>query len=106
MTECPICNRELVEGHTIDDHHLIPKTHGKRNKQAYDKDNIVTIHKICHSKIHATLSEVELLNYYHTIERLLEHEQIQKFVKWVSKKEPTFTDKNKDTKDRKKQRRR
>ena len=104
--ECPMCQRELVEGRTIDDHHLIPKTHGKRNKDAYSKDNLVTIHKVCHSKIHATFSEVELLNYYHTIERLLEHEEIQKFVKWVSKKTPTFMDKNKDTKDRKKKRRR
>jgi len=103
---CPICGRELVEGHTIDDHHLIPKTHGKRNKQAYDKDNLVTIHVVCHSKIHATFSETELLNYYHTIERLCEHIEIQKFVKWVSKKDPEFMDKNKDTKDRKKKRRR
>ena len=106
MNKCTICGRELVPGPTIDEHHLIPKTHGNRDKQAYEKDNIILIHKICHSKIHHTFSENELYTYYHTVERLLEHEEIQKFIKWISKKDPEFMDKNKDTKQRKRKRKR
>ena len=95
-----------MKGHTIDEHHLIPKTHGNRNKQAYDKGNLVLIHKVCHSKIHHTFSEYDLTRYYHTIERLVEHPEMQKFIKWVRKKEPEFMDGHKDTKERKRKRRR
>ena len=103
---CPICRREMIEGSTINEHHLIPKTHGIRDKRAYRKENLVLIHKVCHSKIHHTLSESELLNYYHTIERIVEHPEMQKFIVWVQKKEPTYVGKQKDTKNRKGKRRR
>ena len=94
---CPLCNRELgTEG--IDRHHLVPKT--------FKGKELVTLHKICHRKIHATFTERELLSYYNTIERLLESEHIQEFVKWVSKKDPSFYDGTKDTHDRKRKRRR
>lgn len=45
-----------------------------------------------------------MYNYYHTFERLLEHEQIQRFVAWVRKKPLDFYDKNDDTASRRKQR--
>jgi len=102
MNICPICNREY--GGEMQDHHLKPKTFRSRTTEVHDRDNLVTIHKICHQKIHATLTETELYKYYNTVDRLLEHEQIQKFVKWVSKKPVDFYDKNDDTKSRKKQR--
>lgn len=104
--KCPICQREMVEGPTIDWHHLVPKTHSNRNKRVHEKDNLVLIHKVCHSKIHHTFTETELLNYYNSIDRLVEHEEMQKFIKWVSKKDPEFMDKNKDTKNRKRKRKR
>jgi len=106
MNICPICKREMVNGPTINDHHLIPRTHGNRNKTAYDKDNLVTIHVVCHDKIHHTFTETELLNYYHTVDRLVEHPEIQKFVKWVSKKDPEFIDRHKDTTARRRKRKR
>lgn len=94
---CPHCNRELGEIN-VDKHHLIPKTF--KGKETID------IHRICHEKIHSTFSERELLQHYHTPERLLEHEEIQKFVKWVAKKPIEFIDSHKDTKERNKRRRR
>ena len=93
---CPLCNRPL--GTRIDKHHLKPKTFGGRDT--------FLIHKICHSKIHSVFSERELDKYYHTVERLLENEHIQNFVKWVSKKDPEFYEKTKDTQTRKRKRRR
>lgn len=92
---CALCGRPMPEG-TFNRHHLIPKTH--RGKDTVD------IHHICHDKIHHTFSEAELTQYYHTVERLMESEVIQKFVKWVKKYPPEYYDKHKDTKDRRRKR--
>lgn len=96
MKICPLCDRPLGVVN-VDAHHLIPKT--------FKGKALVNLHKICHRKIHATFTERELLHYYHTIERLREHEQIQSFVKWVAKKDPAFYDGSKETAERKKKRR-
>ena len=93
---CPLCGRPLGTVN-VDEHHLIPK--------AFKGKTTTTIHRICHRKIHATFTERELLNYYNTVERLLEHEEIQKFVKWVQKKEPGFYDSSYETNRRKAKRR-
>ena len=98
MANCPICERELIPGKSVDEHHLIPKTFKGKEK--------VIIHKICHNKIHSVFTERELQHYYHTVERLREHEELKKFIKWVSKKDPEFYDGSKDTKRRKGRRRR
>lgn len=92
---CKLCGRPLGD-RLVEDHHLIPKTFRGRATEP--------VHRICHQKIHATFSERELYNYYHTFERLLEHEQIQRFVAWVRKKPLDFYDKNDDTASRRKQR--
>ncbi len=94
---CPLCKRTMPEG-TYNAHHLIPATFKGKDK--------VDLHRICHQKLHTVFAEREMQHYYHTIDRLLENEDIQKFVKWVSKKAPEFEDKNKDTKARKGKRRR
>ena len=78
---CPICDRVLGEVN-VDEHHLLPKTFKGKDKYP--------IHKICHRKLHSVLTEREMANYYHTWERLREHSEIAKFVKWVSKKEPGY----------------
>lgn len=89
---CPLCDRPLGNVN-IDEHHLIPKTFKGKEKDS--------VHRICHVKVHATFTERELANHYNTWERLREHEQIQKFIKWVSKKEPEFYDNSKWTNQRK-----
>jgi|SRR5690349_21314220 len=81
---CPLCKRPLAE--PMNRHHLLPMSRGGRGTPT------LIMHKICHSKIHAVLSEKELERYYHTIERLQEQEEIAKFIKWVSKKPPEFYD--------------
>ncbi len=96
MTDhCGLCGRPLGALH-IQDHHLIPKTFGGKVT--------APMHKMCHQKVHATFSERQLQHYYHTFERLLEHEEIQKFVKWVKRRPPEFYDKNDDTADRRRRR--
>jgi hypothetical protein len=47
-----------------------------------------------------------LARIYNTIEKLLEHEEIQKFVRWVQKKPPEFYESNRMSNDRNGKRRR
>ena len=94
---CPICERPLTR-ESASDHHLIPKT--------FKGKETVTLHRICHQKLHTVFTEREMLNHYNTIERLLESEDVRKFVKWVAKKDPDYYDGSKDTKQRKSKRRR
>ena len=102
MTEeykkCPICNRDMIPGKSLDDHHLIPRT--------FKGKETVALHKICHRKLHSVLTEREMQHYYHTVERLLEHEEIKKFIKWVKKKDPEYYSGSKETKGKKSKRRR
>lgn len=84
--DCPICNRKMWEGNSIDKHHFTPKCQGGRETNL--------IHKICHSKIHSLFSEKELADYYNSPTRLLEHEEMISFVKWVRKKEPDYYDRS------------
>ena len=82
--KCPLCNRELAE--PIVRHHLIPPSKGGKDSPT------VPMHKICQAKVHAVFTETELKSYYNTVERIKEHEEIAKFIKWVSKKELEFFD--------------
>lgn len=97
---CPLCERPLVEGATIDRHHLVPKSeHGKHTRSEL-------CHVVCHRKIHSTISEKELASHYHTWERIREHPHVRRFVNWVQKKHPEFIDTHLDTKERNWRRRR
>ncbi len=96
---CPLCGMPMVDGDSIDRHHLIPKS-----KKGTDTERC---HVVCHRKIHSTLSEHELLMYWHTWERLRSHEEIAKYIRWVRKqfrRDPEFIDRHKDTKGRKRRR--
>jgi len=50
----------------------------------------VLLHRICHSKIHSVFSEKELESTFNSIEKLKNHTEIEKFIKWISKKPPGF----------------
>lgn len=81
---CPLCDRPLIPGPSVNEHHLVPRTYKGRET--------VRLHRICHGKIHAVFSEKDLRDHYHTIDRLRAHPDIQKFVRWVRKKHPEFHD--------------
>lgn len=83
---CAICHRELIAGPSVNAHHLVPKT--------YKGTETIHIHTICHSKIHSLFTEQELYQHYHTVERLRAHPEMEKFIRWVSKKEAEFRSRN------------
>ena len=90
METCPLCGRALVrDGKSVDEHHLIPRSYRGRET--------VSLHRICHQKVHSVLTEAELAKEWNTVEKLRSHPEMQKFVKWVSKKDPQFVDVNRDT---------
>lgn len=78
---CPLCQR-VLGAINVDRHHLVPKKF--KGKEQY------AIHRICHRKIHATFTERELLNTYHSWEALRSHAEIKSFIQWVSKKDPGY----------------
>ena len=88
---CPLCNRCLGDKNTSK-HHLIPRSKGGKNSKK------IWLHHICHQKIHSLFTEKELKHNFNTIEKLLENEEIIKFVKWVYNKDPSFYQSNKESK--------
>ncbi|WP_435979372.1 HNH endonuclease [Psychrobacter sp. DM4] len=91
LEHCQLCSRdELV----LTRHHLIPRSrHNKSRTQRYFsreemKTDIAMLCRPCHSQIHSIFDNHELANYYHTIERLQAHSEVQKFIKWVKKRPP------------------
>ena len=69
-------------------HHLIPKLKGGKHGL------VAVLHSICHSKVHSVFTEAELARSYSTVEKLLEHEEIERFVKWTSRRPPEFRSRN------------
>ena len=74
---CPLCKREITTAQR-DAHHLVPKSKGGRETQF--------LHRICHRQIHALFTENELANQYNSVENLLAHAEVSKFVGWVKTK--------------------
>lgn len=90
---CPICDREMWKGPSIDEHHFTPKCRGGKETK--------TLHRICHRKIHSIWTEKELEKEFNDPNKVCAHPEMIKFIAWVQKKEPDFYDKN-DVHNRKK----
>ena len=84
---CPLCGREIPAGHGSR-HHLIPVLKGGRGGET------VLLHGSCHSKLHSVFTEAQLARDYNTVEKLLTHEEIAKFVRWIQKRPPEFRARN------------
>lgn len=86
--DCELCGRTL----NLTRHHLIPQSrHNKsRTRRHFSRDemksDIAMICRPCHSQIHRVFSNHELADYYHTIDRIREHSEMQKFIAWVKKR--------------------
>ncbi|MCC9603206.1 hypothetical protein LOC67_21875 [Stieleria sp. JC731] len=84
---CELCGRQTKRGTT--EHHLIPrKCHrNKWFKKRYTREQMqqtVSLCHDCHRCIHRFVpKEKELGRDYNTLEELLAHEQIGRFVEWV-----------------------
>jgi 5-methylcytosine-specific restriction endonuclease McrA len=85
---CGLCGR-VVGWRTR--HHLIPRSrHGnKRVKRLFSREELqrtVPLCGACHRQVHRTLTEKELEREYNTVEALLSHPDIFRFVSWIERK--------------------
>lgn len=83
LGDCGLCSRPLIAGPSVEEHHLLPRSQGGKEK--------VPLHRVCHRKIHAELSEKELARGYTTLDALRAHPGIAAFIQWVARKPPEFT---------------
>jgi hypothetical protein len=89
---CPLCNRPLPPGPVSDWHHLVPRSRGGTER--------VRLHKICHQAIHAVLSEAELAREFSTIAALRAHPGLARFIAWVARRPPDYSDRSRWTRER------
>ncbi|WP_306131561.1 HNH endonuclease [Roseivivax marinus] len=81
---CPLCGRPIPPEARQSLHHLVPKLRGGKGGP------VVRLHQICHNEIHATFTETELAREFNSIEQLRAHPRMAGFLRWVSKRPPTF----------------
>ena len=84
---CPICLR----GMPLTFHHLIPKsTHPWMIKHhGYEKEYLnthgVDVCRPCHSQIHRLIPHMEMAEHYNTLEAVLSHPGVQKWIPYIRK---------------------
>lgn len=78
---CPLCGRPVPPAQR-DAHHLVPRSRGGTRTEV--------LHRICHRQVHALFTETELARDYATVEALLTHPDLARFVAWVRDKPPDF----------------
>ncbi len=93
IDKCPICERDMWKGPSIDKHHMVPKSRGGKETEF--------LHKICHRKVHSIWTNKELEKDFNDPEIIKIHPEMQKFIEWVKKKPCDFYDRN-ETHNRKK----
>ncbi len=81
---CALCERDRP----LTFHHLVPRAlhRKKRFRARYSRDELargVDLCRDCLDAVHRFISEKELGERFHTLERLREHEHIARFVAWV-----------------------
>lgn len=86
---CELCGRREVK---LTRHHLIPRArHNKKRTQRHFSrgemvGEIAMLCRACHSQVHRTFDNHQLANHYHTVQRLKEHSEMDKFIKWIKKR--------------------
>ena len=79
---------ELCEvGEIYDFHHFVPRTlhSNKWFKKRYNKQELskgIQVCKECHTTIHNLVPEKKLGKEFNSLEKLLGHPEVQKYVRW------------------------
>lgn len=88
---CEMCERETV----LTFHHLIPRTLHKRKwyQKRYTSEELnqgIDICYSCHEAVHDFITEKDLGKHYNTLDLLMKHPKVDKFVEWISKRDGRF----------------
>ena len=84
IMQCELCEREM-ERLTL--HHLVPRQSTKRKKA--DPGSTINICSACHRQIHSFFDNKHLARELNTVEKLRNEPQMQKFLCWVKKQNPS-----------------
>ena len=94
---CALCGRQGVK---TTRHHLVPRSRSRKRRRAKQwkrrlRDaggdlnefaaRTVPLCRPCHATVHAVLSEKELEQDYHTLDRLRTHPEIERFLGFIRK---------------------
>lgn len=77
---CALCGRQTP---TLTEHHLVPRSQGRRRGVRVADLPTTLLCPPCHKFLHTTFSNAELAGDYATLEALLAHEDVARFVRWV-----------------------
>ena len=94
LGKCPICERDMFkDGKSTNQHHFVPKSRGGKAQEH--------CHRICHDMLHRTWTNKELENEFSDPEVIRADYRMEKFLKWISRKDPLFYESSKDSNERK-----
>jgi 5-methylcytosine-specific restriction endonuclease McrA len=84
---CELCARDWVP---LTYHHLVPRsTHERALKRGWhaewELNKVAWLCAACHRCVHRVASNEELAQEWHTVEALLEREDVRRFVDWVGR---------------------
>ncbi|GGL77217.1 HNH endonuclease [Deinococcus aerolatus] len=79
---CVLCGREAPN---MTDHHLVPKSQGRRQGVRLGDIPTVRMCAACQGYLQKTFSNGQLAGELNTVEALLANEEVQRFVAWVRK---------------------
>lgn len=85
---CALCRRAVPR---LTRHHLIPRTrhHSRQVRQRFSRQEMqarVLLCPACHEQVHACISAKELALRYHSLEALLGHPELRRFVDWLARR--------------------
>ena len=77
---CGLCGREVP---LLTEHHLLPRSQGRRRGYRMADLPTVMLCSACHKFLHRTFTNAELERGFTTVDALLQDERVQNFVAWV-----------------------
>lgn len=82
---CELCKRD---SDSTTKHHLIPRTlhRNKKAKKLFTRDRMnekINVCPSCRRQIHALIPEKDMAFQYNTVEALISHPEVAKFLEWI-----------------------
>lgn len=83
---CALCERETP---ALTEHHLIPRSQGRRRGLKVGALPTVMLCAACHKFLHKTFTNAELAGEFSRLDALLAHDGVRHFLKWLRKQPPS-----------------
>ncbi|EYB68394.1 hypothetical protein DEIPH_ctg025orf0286 [Deinococcus phoenicis] len=77
---CALCERATP---VLTEHHLVPRSQGRRQGVRVQDLPTVPLCPACHKFLHRTFTNAELAGEYHSVDALLAHDGVRRFVAWL-----------------------